>query len=152
LRFFNLYGPRQDRTSPYSGVIAKFADRLANGEPVEIFGDGEQVRDFTYIGDAVSALCRALPAADTGAPIFNVCTGRRTTIRTLAETMAALYRTDFLAYFRPARPGEVRVSVGDPRHTAEQLGFRAETQLAEGLAMTLKLCRHSVSAASRAVA
>lgn len=63
LRFFNLYGARQDPRSPYSGVITIFADRLANGKPVEIFGDGEQVRDFTYIGDAVAALCRALPAA-----------------------------------------------------------------------------------------
>src|SRR6266853_4579692 len=74
LRFFNLYGPRQDARSPYSGVITLFADRLRHGEPVEIFGDGEQVRDFTYVGDAVAALDRALSAASTSAPVFNICT------------------------------------------------------------------------------
>jgi UDP-glucose 4-epimerase len=137
LRFFNLYGSRQDRRSPYSGVIAIFADRLANGDPVEIFGDGQQVRDFTYIGDAVAALCRALPAASTTAPVFNVCTGKGTTVRGLADTMADLYRTQLLTCHRPARRGEVRTSIGDPRHAADKLGFRAETTLADGLAMTL---------------
>jgi UDP-glucose 4-epimerase len=139
LRFFNLYGPRQDPQSPYSGVIAIFADRFARGEPVEIFGDGQQIRDFTYIGDAVSALCRALPAAGIAAPVFNVCTGKGTTVQTLAKTMAALYRTELVANHRPARSGEVRVSIGDPCSAAEQLGFRAETALADGLAVTLNL-------------
>jgi UDP-glucose 4-epimerase len=106
LRFFNLYGPRQDPRSPYSGVIAIFADRLLRGEPVEIFGDGQQVRDFTYIGDAISALCRALSAASKSAPAFNICTGKGTTIRALAETIAAICQTEFVAYYRPVRSGE----------------------------------------------
>lgn len=152
LRFFNLYGPRQDRRSPYSGVIAIFADRLANAEPVEIYGDGEQVRDFTYIGDAVSALCRALPAASISAPVFNVCTGRATTVRSLAETMAALYRAELLIDHRPARLGEVRASVGDPHYAAETLGFRAKTQLADGLSMTLNLPRGCLGFKPRVVA
>src|SRR5207237_2200622 len=76
LRFFNLYGPRQDAGSPYSSVITCFANRLKQGCPVEIFGDGEQVRDFTYIGDAVIALGRALTAASTNAPVYNVSTGK----------------------------------------------------------------------------
>jgi UDP-glucose 4-epimerase len=139
LRFFNLYGPRQDAKSPYSGVIALFADRLRLGEPVEIFGDGEQVRDFTYVGDAAGALDRALGAASTSAPVFNICTGKGTSVRALAETMAQLHRTDITAHYRPARSGEVRISVGDPRRAAEQLGFRAETALADGLAITLDL-------------
>jgi UDP-glucose 4-epimerase len=152
LRFFNLYGPRQDPQSPYSGVIAIFADRLANGEPIEIFGDGEQVRDFTYIGDAVSALCRALPAASTSAPVLNVCTGKGTTVRALADTMAALYGTELVVYHRPARPGEVRASIGDPRHMAEKLGFRAETPLADGLAIMLNLPWRCVALKPRVVA
>jgi UDP-glucose 4-epimerase len=139
LRFFNLYGPRQDPHSPYSGVIPLFADRLSRGEPVEIFGDGKQVRDFTHIGDAVAALSRAVPAASTSAPIFNICTGTGTTVRSLAETMAALYRTDLVAYHRPARSSEVRISIGDPRRAAEQLGFRAQMALAAGLKMTFSL-------------
>jgi UDP-glucose 4-epimerase len=141
LRFFNLYGPRQDPTSPYSGVIAIFADRLARSEPVEIFGDGQQVRDFTYVRDAVCALGRALRAASTSARVFNVCTGTGTTVQALAETMAALYRTELVAYHRPARSGEVRISIGDPRQAAKQLGVEAKTALAAGLAITLNLSR-----------
>jgi UDP-glucose 4-epimerase len=137
LRFFNLYGPRQDPRSPYSGVVALFVARLARGEPIEIFGDGEQVRDFIYIGDAVNALDQAVAAASTSAPVFNICTGKGTSIRALAETVAALYRTDLVAYYRPARSGEVRISIGDPRRAAEQLGFIAATPLSAGLARTL---------------
>ena len=137
LRFFNLYGPRQDVRSSYSGVIACFAKRLRNGDPVEIFGDGEQVRDFTYVEDAVTALCRALDAASADAPVYNVCTGKGTTVRVLAETMAQLYRVDLVAFYRPPRSGEVRVSLGDPRRAAHRLGFIAKTTLADGLATTL---------------
>jgi UDP-glucose 4-epimerase len=152
LRFFNAYGPRQDAQSPYSGVIALFADRLRHGEPLEIFGDGEQVRDFTYVGDAVAALGRALTAASTNAPVFNVCTGRGTTVRALAETMATLYRTGLEAYHSPARSGEVRISIGDPRRAADQLGFKAETILADGLAITLDVPRLRTELKSRIVA
>jgi UDP-glucose 4-epimerase len=152
LRFFNLYGPRQDAQSPYSGVIALFADRLRFGEPVEIFGDGEQVRDFTYVGDAVGALNRALPAASTSAPVFNICTGKGTSVRALAETMAELYQTDISAYYSPARSGEARISVGDPRRAAERLGFKAETTLADGLAITLELPRTRFELKPRVVA
>jgi UDP-glucose 4-epimerase len=137
LRFFNLYGPRQNPRSSYSGVITLFADRLIRGEPVEIFGDGEQVRDFVYVGDAVSVLSRAMPAASTNAPVFNICTGKGTTVWALAQIMADLYQTDLVADYRPARSGDVRRSIGDPHLAAEQLDFRAETTLAEGLAITL---------------
>lgn len=152
LRFFNLYGSRQDAQSPYSGVIALFADRLRLGEPVEIFGDGEQVRDFTYVGDAVGALDRALTVASTSAPVFNICTGKGTSVRALAETMAELYQTDITAYYRPARSGEARISVGDPRRAAERLGFKAETALADGLAITLDLPRTRFELKPRIVA
>src|SRR5215469_3705659 len=137
LRFFNLYGPGQDPRSPYSGVITLFANRFVRGEPVEIFGDGRQVRDFVYVSDAVCALNRAIAAASTNAPIFNVCTGKGTMVRALAEIMADLYQTDLVACYRPARCGDVRVSIGDPRRASEQLGFRAETTLAEGLGLAL---------------
>jgi UDP-glucose 4-epimerase len=152
LRFFNLYGPRQDARSPYSGVIALFADRLRLGEPVEIFGDGEQVRDFTFVGDAIGALDRALSAASTRAPVFNICTGKGTSVRALADTMAELYQTDIAACYRPARSAEVRISIGDPRRAAEQLGFRAETTLADGLAITLDLPRARFELKPRVVA
>lgn len=137
LRFFNVYGPRQDSRSPYSGVIAIFLDRLQRGEPVEIFGDGKQVRDFTFIGDAVSALKRAMPAARASAPLFNVCTGKGTTVRRLAEIIAGLCQTELVAFYRPARCAEVPVSIGDPRWAGEELGFRTRVNLLEGLELTL---------------
>jgi UDP-glucose 4-epimerase len=152
LRFFNLYGPRQDSRSPYSGVISLFADRLTRDEPVEIFGDGEQVRDFIYIGGAIAALGRALSVVSTNAPVLNICTGIGTTVRSLAEIMAGLYQTDVAAFFSPARSGEVRVSIGDPRRAAQQLDFQAETTLAKGLAITLDPSLAAVELERRIVA
>jgi UDP-glucose 4-epimerase len=147
LRFFNLYGLRQDPLSPYSGVVSIFADRLLRGEPVEIFGDGEQTRDFTYISDAVDALRRAMRVATAGAFVFNVCTGRAMSIIGLAQTMAALCETELVVLSRPARSGEVRMSIGNPRRSAEQLGFNARTTLTDGLAMTLRGLRGAQVAA-----
>jgi UDP-glucose 4-epimerase len=152
LRFFNLYGPRQDPLSPYSGVISIFADRLLRGEPVEIFGDGEQARDFTYISDAVYALRRAMRAATTSAFVFNVCTGKATSVRGLAQTMAELCRTELIVHRRPARCGEVRISIGGPQRATERLGFTAQTTLSEGLATTLNLLGRSVELEARVVA
>jgi UDP-glucose 4-epimerase len=138
LRFFNLYGPRQDPYSPYSGVISRFIDRLRRGEPIEIFGDGEQTRDFTYIGDAVTALRQAMGAAALHAPIFNICTGIGTSVRGLAETIGRLCGTRLVIHYLTPREGDVRQSVGDPRQAAADLGFTAETPLARGLCITLE--------------
>ncbi len=138
LRFFNIYGPRQDPRSPYSGVIAIFLDRLRRGEPIEIFGDGHQMRDFTYVSDAVRAAQRAMAAASPSAPVFNICTGEGTTILQLAQMIADLFQTELIAGYRPARRGEVPVSVGDPRRAARELGFDARIGLPQGLALTLE--------------
>jgi UDP-glucose 4-epimerase len=118
-------------------VISIFADRLLRGEPVEIFGDGEQARDFTFIGDAICALRDAMRAASTNAFVFNVCTGKATSVRGLAQTMAGLCGTELVVHQRPARCGEVRISVGDPQRAADRLGFTAQTTLSKGLEMTL---------------
>jgi UDP-glucose 4-epimerase len=152
LRFFNLYGPRQDPLSPYSGVISIFADRLLRGEPVEIFGDGEQARDFIYISDAVRALRRAMRAATTGAFVFNVCTGKATSVQSLAHTMAELCGTKLDVRHRPARCGEVRISIGDPQRAVEQLGFTAQTTLSDGLEMTLDVLRRGPEVEAQVVA
>ena len=143
LRFFNLYGPRQDPLSPYSGVISVFADRLLRGKPIEIFGDGEQARDFTYISDAVCALRCAMRAATTRAFVFNVCTGKATSVLGLAQTMAELCGTKLVVHRHPARCGEVRISIGDPHRAVERLGFVAQTTLSDGLAMTLEMLGRS---------
>jgi len=152
LRFFNLYGPRQDPLSPYSGVVSIFADRLLRGEPVEIYGDGEQARDFTYIRDAVCALRRAMRAATTSAFVFNVCTGKATSVRVLAETVAELCGTELIVHRRPARCGEVRISIGDPQRATERLSFTAQTTLSDGLAMTLNVLGRSAEVEARVLA
>jgi UDP-glucose 4-epimerase len=138
LRFFNLYGPRQDPRSPYSGVISIFADRLLRGRPIEIFGDGEQVRDFIYVGDAVAALRRAMAVASTEAPVVNVCTGTGTSVRELAEIIAGLCDTRLVIRRSAPRRGDVRISIGDPSRAADHLDFRAHTPLPNGLAITLR--------------
>jgi UDP-glucose 4-epimerase len=138
VRFFNLYGPRQDPRSPYSGVISIFADRLLRGRPIEIFGDGEQVRDFTYVGDAVAALRRAMACASTEAPVFNICTGIGTSVRELAEIIAGLCDTRLVVRQSAPRHGDIRVSIGDPSRAIAELDFRARTPLPNGLAMTLQ--------------
>jgi UDP-glucose 4-epimerase len=152
LRFFNLYGPRQDPLSPYSGVISIFADRLLRGEPVEIFGDGEQARDFTYISDAVCALRRAMRAATTSAFVFNVCTGKATSVRDLSQTMADLCGTELIVHRREARCGEVRISIGDPQRAVERLGFTTQTTLSNGLVTTLNLLGRGPELEARVIA
>jgi UDP-glucose 4-epimerase len=141
MRFFNVYGPRQDPSSPYSGVISIFADRLRRGAEITIFGDGEQVRDFVYVGDVVAHLTAAMsrlsalarPAYDP----FNVCTGRTTTVNALFATLRDLLGRSVGASHAPARAGDIRVSIGDPTRARAALGLSASTGLAQGLAALL---------------
>ena len=133
LRFFNVYGPRQDPSSPYSGVISIFADRLGRGEPIDIFGDGEQTRDFVHVGDVVSAMLQAMARRLPDAPVFNVCTGEPCSILELARLIGRFCGMRPEIRFRPARAGEIRRSVGDPSRGAFCLRLRAPTPLAVGL-------------------
>lgn len=136
LRFFNVFGPRQDASSPYSGVISVFGDRLRAGRGLDIFGDGGQTRDFIYVKDVVRGLLTAMGHRE-GAAIFNVCTGIGTSIRDLAMLMAKLYgRTPIIAH-GPERVGDIRTSVGDPALAARALGFAAATTLSDGLKETV---------------
>ncbi len=140
LRFFNVYGPRQDPGSPYSGVISIFADRIGKGEEVTIYGDGGQVRDFVYVGDVVRALLAAMAALDPAAPawaVYNVCAGRAISVNELAATLGAISRVEPRIRHAPARAGDIRTSIGDPAKAAAALGFEARTTLADGLAATL---------------
>jgi UDP-glucose 4-epimerase len=138
LRFFNIYGPRQDPKSPYSGAVSIFCRKILDGEQIEIHGDGAQIRDFVYVDDAVMALRRAMSVArPRAAGVFNVCTGRGTKIRELAETVARLRDVSFAPRYAPAREADVRVSVGDPRSARDELGFVARVALGHGLALTL---------------
>ena len=130
LRFFNVYGPRQDPASPYSGVISIFADRVARGLPVSVHGDGGQTRDFIFVADVVAHLRAAMGklAAAPGAYMANVCTGVETSVLGLAEALGATE-----VGHGPARAGDIRRSVGSADRAIELLALRAKTPLAAGL-------------------
>ena len=132
-RFFNVFGPRQDPSSPYSGVISIFASRFARGSGVTIFGDGGQERDFVYVEDVVAHVLAGLKAASTEAPVANVCTGRMITVTELAETMRRLTGSDAPIEYGPARAGDIRRSGGDAGFARSALGISTRTSLAEGL-------------------
>lgn len=134
LRFFNVFGPRQDPRSPYSGVISIFCDRLAQGESVTVFGDGGQTRDFVHVSDVVTALLAGLWAAATDAPVLNVCTGRPTSVVELARAAAAACGTPLRLHHAPPRQGEIRHSLGAPDRARAVLGLQARISLGEGLA------------------
>jgi UDP-glucose 4-epimerase len=133
LRLFNVYGPRQDPSSPYSGVISIFVDRLGAGRAIEVFGDGGQTRDFVYVGDAVAHFLAAMAGLREGAQAFNVCTGRGTTVIDLAHTIARLYGIAPTIHFRPPREGDIQTSIGDPSAAIRHLGTSATITLEEGL-------------------
>lgn len=134
LRFFNVFGPRQDPRSPYSGVISIFCDRLARGEPVTVFGDGGQTRDFVHVSDVVAALLAGMNAAAVDAPVLNVCTGRATSVAELAAAVAEACGTPLELRHAPPRSGEIRHSLGAPDRARALLGVAAQMSLQEGLA------------------
>jgi UDP-glucose 4-epimerase len=140
LRFFNVYGPRQDGSSPYSGVISAFCDRLGHGMPITIWGDGSQRRDFVYVGDVVAALLAGmarLPALPLVVPtlplVINVCTGRTVSVRELARIVGGLYRVRPAIDYRTARADDIALSCGDPTLLNTSLGVTASTELRDGL-------------------
>lgn len=145
LRFFNVYGPRQDPRSPYSGVIAIFADRARRGLELRVNGDGGASRDFVYVADVVrhllAAMDRMAAAAArgerAGAEVFNVCTGRPTTILELATIIRGLAGSDSPITHGPGRAGDIRLSLGDPAKARRLLGVTAETKVEDGLRATL---------------
>ena len=140
LRFFNVFGPRQDPASPYSGVIAIFAKRIAAGQPVTFYGDGGQERDFIYVADVVAHLTAAMARLEAGAQggdVFNVCTGGITTVRGLADSIARITDRRLKASAGPPRAGDIRRSRGNPARARQALGVSATMPLDEGLRRTL---------------
>jgi UDP-glucose 4-epimerase len=135
LRFFNIYGPRQDPHSPYSGVISVFCERILQKLPVDVHGDGGQVRDFVYVDDAVRALRQAMELARSGPAswVFNICSGVGTTIRELGEAISRMNGIPFSPRYAPPRAGDVRTSIGDPQLAREQLNFSTRISLHQGL-------------------
>ncbi|MEO3471571.1 NAD-dependent epimerase/dehydratase family protein [Roseomonas sp. CAU 1739] len=133
LRFFNVFGPRQDPASPYSGVISIFCDRIRRGQPVTIFGDGGQTRDFIHVRDVVAALVAALPNAACAAPVFNVCSGNACSIAELLEMVGSICRVRPDVHLAPPRQGEIRDSLGSPVRARAALGLPPTLSVEEGL-------------------
>ena len=137
LRFFNVYGPRQDPSSPYSGVISIFVDRALAGKELVIFGDGEQSRDFIYVTDVVRAIVAAL--GDAGDRVVaNVGTGREISVLELARTVVELCGTTSAIEHAPQRAGEILKSRARVERLRTALGIVAETSLVDGLRETLR--------------
>jgi UDP-glucose 4-epimerase len=134
VRPFNIYGPRQDPSSAYSGVISIFNDRIGRSMPVTIFGDGGQTRDFVFVGDALRFLLAAMDRASAVAgQVFNICTGRATTLLDLIATLARLHGRDPVILHDAPRLGDIRHSLGDPARAQAALGVSAGMLLDEGL-------------------
>lgn len=136
-RFFNVYGPRQNPLSPYSGVISIFARRVARGEEVEIHGNGEQVRDFVYVADVVRFLMASMAGRPQGAVVYNLCTGRPTSILVLLDVLQELCGKRARRLHRPGRAGDIRISIGDPARARAAFGMTCRTGLLEGLGATV---------------
>ncbi|MBM3271414.1 MAG: NAD-dependent epimerase/dehydratase family protein, partial [Candidatus Sericytochromatia bacterium] len=134
LRYFNVFGPRQDPGSPYSGVLSRFAAALAAGRSPTIFGDGQQTRDFVYVGDVARANVMAIEAAGRAAGrVFNVATGRSRTVLEAFEAMRSVLAVPAEPEFGPARPGDIRHSAADVSQIREVLGWHPGTSFEVGL-------------------
>jgi UDP-glucose 4-epimerase len=134
-RFFNVYGPRQDPGSPYSGVISIFFNRIGAGQGITIFGDGGQTRDFIYVGDVVQALLAAMRQEKAQTAVFNICTGRRTSLLQLAAAVGRVFGREPMIAFGETRVGDIRESLGNPALARTVLGFAADIPLDDGLRM-----------------
>ena len=137
LRFFNVYGPRQDPQSQYSSVIPAFVDRLRQGTPPRVQGDGGQTRDFVFVGDVVRAIRLACTAPEAAGQVVNVASGRQTSLLELLEALRGLFPDAPPPEFGAPRPGDIRHSVAAVDRARERLGFEAETTLVDGLSETV---------------
>jgi UDP-glucose 4-epimerase len=137
LRYFNVYGPRQRPDSDYAAAISIFTRQLVNGEPITIYGDGKQSRDFIFVKDVVCANLLAAES-DSAGEAFNICTGCETTLLDLLETLSEVSTHQPEVRFEAPRPGDIYRSKGNPDKAAAILGFRAGTSLANGLAQTME--------------
>jgi nucleoside-diphosphate-sugar epimerase len=141
LRYFNVYGPRQAPDSDYAAVIPRFIQRLADGQPPIIFGDGAQTRDFIFVADVVRANLLAAETQAAAGRAFNICSGRETSLLQLSESLAALFPGAPAPEFAEPRLGDVPRSVGNPALASDVLGFTAEVELQDGLRQTVEASR-----------
>jgi nucleoside-diphosphate-sugar epimerase len=141
IRYFNVFGPRQDPSSPYSGVISLFIKALTEGRPPTIYGDGEQTRDFTYVTNVVDGVLRACHAPGVSGGIINVATGGRVTLNQLLATVARITGASVDPLHAPPRPGDVRDSQADISLARALLQYEPIVDFEEGLRRTIEWYR-----------
>jgi UDP-N-acetylglucosamine/UDP-N-acetyl-alpha-D-glucosaminouronate 4-epimerase len=145
LRYFNIFGPHQDPSSQYSGVLAKFITQMLRGEQPSIYGDGEQSRDFTYIDNAVEAnllACHA-PASQAAGKVFNVATGRRVTLNETFQLLRGMTSYKGQPNYGPERGGDIKHSLADISQAEKYLGYKPKVDFEEGLRRTVEWYRRS---------
>jgi UDP-glucose 4-epimerase len=141
LRYFNVFGPRQDPTTQYAGVIAKFISCAIAGKPFPVNGDGEQTRDFTYVENVVNANIQAGEANFDGAPIINIACGIRISLNQIIDMLNELTRQNLAAQYGPDRIGDVRHSHASLEQAQKIIGFQPKVDMLEGLRRTLEWYR-----------
>jgi nucleoside-diphosphate-sugar epimerase len=152
LRYFNVFGPRQNPSSMYSGVISRFVDALHTGRRPVIYGDGEQSRDFTYVANIVDANIRAAHTTRGIGEVMNVANGERTTLNELLATLRSITgRSDATAEFQAERKGDVKHSQADNSKAVELLGYQQLVGLEEGLRRTIEWWKSSRFATGKTV-
>jgi len=147
LRYFNVFGPRQDPDSPYSAVIPLFITAILRGRQPVVFGDGLQSRDFTYVDNVVHANLLAMKAEGVAGKVFNVANGRSTDLLTLLEVLNRLLGTQIEPRFDPPRPGDVRESLADITQARRLLGYEPQVDFEEGLRRSIAYYRQLARAA-----
>ena len=138
LRYFNVFGPGQDPYSEYSAVIPKFTTKLLAQEPITVYGDGEQSRDFTYIDNVIQANLLALRAPNAPGEVCNIGCGQRVTLNQLIQILEELLKVRTQVTYAPAKPGDVRHSLADITKATRVLGYVPETEIEEGLRKTVE--------------
>ena len=148
IRYFNVFGPRQDPSSPYSGVISVFATALIEGRQPTIYGDGEQTRDFTYVANVVDGVLRACSAPQAAGEAINVACGTRISLNDLLRVMNGIVGTSLQPLYKEERAGDVKDSQADITKAKELLGYTPIVSLEEGLRHTLEWCRSEAAASA----
>ena len=146
IRYFNVFGPRQDPGSPYSGVISLFSTALLEGRRPTIFGDGGQTRDFTYVANVVDGVLRACEAPNVAGEVINVATGGRISLNQLLQTINEIVGTSIEPIYEEGRAGDVRDSQADISRAASLLGYAPLVTFEDGLRRTLEWCRTDAAA------
>ena len=144
LRYFNVFGPRQDATSQYSGVLALFIPAVLQGRRPTIYGDGEQSRDFTYVKNVVEANLLACKAPGVGGQVFNVACGDRITVNSMLQQINKITGKDISPVYAEARAGDIKHSQADVRLAKERIGYHAKVSFEEGLRNTIDWYRQNL--------